>query len=241
MVATYIGVLGTGTLTRKNAVALIKDAITPYDDVRLMVGAQAFTEAARFAADFATEADGVRLIVYDSGSKVDFVDTDYPEADFKPSDNVVDSLIKACSIVLYAFDEAEPEGQEAEIEQALRAGNTVLDLCGGLFPLELGPDDPGAPVPDEAQQPPVPVAVTPPPLQAVPRPAMEALQEERVQAREALAAVVDSAPYADEVKAAMEAWGVFTAATTPVEQAGALVALSVAMSHLRGVLVTTAA
>lgn len=236
--ALNMTVLGSGNLTRKNAVALIKDATSGHDEVTLFVSAQHFTDAVRFAADMADEAS-FRLRVYDTGlTEVDFDPADYPAAEFLGTEDGIAAIFKALSpggTVLYAYDEDEPEGQEAEITAALRAGLTVLDLCGGLFPLELGPEDEAPPVtqPDEAQQ--APVSVSPPPLQPKPETAVARLTAVKQESDEARAVLGEIAAGLREAIDVVAAWERYSAATTPLEQASGFLAVQDAISRLRGI------
>lgn len=215
-----IGVLGSGNLTRKNAVALILDACTNQSEVRVFVSAQQFTDAARFAADLAEGNEGYSLHVYDNGTASDFDANEFPTAVVHSSDNTTLSIGKAAKQVLYAYDEAEPAGQEAELTTVLKAGAKVLDLCGGLFELTLGEDA----EPDEAQQPTAPPAATPPALKAVPEPAQETVPLHAV-----------STDTLDNVLAVQAAWDAYTGAATPLRQATTLVALGEAIERLREV------
>lgn len=209
-----VAVLGTGTLTRKNAVALFKDATTDQEDVRVFISAQHYTDAARFLADH----EGVSVHVFDTGASTDYDPADYPDAKVYSTEDAITSLAKVGDVVLYAYNEDEPEGQEAELTTILRTGAKVLDLCGGLFPLELGPEDKA----DEAQQAPVKEEPKPTPLKAVQEPVQKPLS-----------APAASTPNTREVEDVVLFYDAFTDARHPVEQARALLMLDDAIQALR--------
>lgn len=160
-------VLGSGSMTRKNAVALLKDHLTEGDEVYL--AASDLDDAGRFAADWAAD-NNIGCIIFHEGQSLD----DYAAADARgPVENSVEAVLNGLrlkdGVLWFAYDEREPAGQEALLEGALRSGIKVFDLTDLLNPLLLDESEdpvvevpaPVEVVPDEAQQRPGPrMAVT---------------------------------------------------------------------------------
>jgi hypothetical protein len=145
--ARRIGVLGAGKQTRKNAVALLKDAIGSNPAEFYLVGSP-FHDASRFAADYAIMAGHPVTIITETGDTgEDF--SDYTDASFLERENPTEALQTVLSrgegsSLLFAF--AETDDEEPLLKSFLKAGVEVLDFAEGLYPVTLEDDG----VPDEA-------------------------------------------------------------------------------------------